>query len=125
MVPLVNLVQNLLGAFVVAPLFGVIAWLAHLLPRGLRQKLGDSAGRPLSRPTGLAIICGFVVALIAFFAWRFHTFAVTIPFIMVAVVAGFFSLVNRIDLRLQARKARKLSKANKQVPPIAGKPGSG
>jgi len=101
-----GLVASALFSGVLVPaIFGLLVWivggLARLLPNRLRQRIEESAGRPLNRSTGLAIIGGFVVSLIAFFAWRFHSLAVTIPLIMVAVVVGFFSLVNRLDLRLQ------------------------
>ena len=124
------LVANALFSGVLVPaILGLLVWilggLARLLPRRLRQNVGEDVGQPVNRATGLALIVGFVVALIAFFAWRFHTLAVIIPFIMVAVIVGFFSLVNRVDLRLQARKARRLSEANEQVQSIAEKRGSG
>ena len=116
---------SLLMPIILGFLLSILSDLSRLLPRHVRETSGAIATRPLRPLTALALIGGFIGVLIAFFAYRFHDLnGVLIPFIMVAIIAGFFSLFNWVDLKFQTRKARKSMEA-KHIPDGIHRPGNG
>jgi hypothetical protein len=93
-------------------LYSILFGLSRLLPKRVRAAFTGPTTRTITPLAALAIIGGFITVLVAFFAHRYDLEGVLTPLVMIAVVVGFFALVNWLDLKLQARRIRKVKEAN-------------